>query len=209
MITPEDVQRMVAAHQQVRLALEQNQARQAAEILCKELSWLSETNGSFFQGLRSATETAAEHRAVAKDVLQNLTQFIDEEAAIFSGLKVDPARSRPVLGEVYGAMILVQDADLSPKSMERLQEVLGDAASLICKHSQGPMGRAVDWVMSWKGARILAGAAVTGANVAALTAPAFIPFLPAHAHICVGSMVVGTSAMKGDAKGLIDLFKLK
>jgi hypothetical protein len=209
MITPEDVQRMVSAHQQVRSALEQKEPRHAAEILCKELSWLSEANGSFFEGLRAATETAEEHRTGAKKVLENLAQFIDEEGAIFSRLKVDPAQYGPVLGNVYSALILVQEADLSPKSMAALQKVLGEAASLVCKHSQGPIGRAVDWVMSWKGTRILGGAAVTGANAAALVAPAFIPFLPAHIHICFGSMIVGTSAMKGDAKGLIDLLKPK
>jgi hypothetical protein len=71
--------------------------------------------------------------------------------------------------------------------------------------------RGVDWVVSWKGARILAGAALAGANGLAIGTPWLIPHpLSAHAGaVSTASITIGGALMKGDAFGILDLFKPK
>ena len=213
MIHPEDIQRLVDANAAVRDELKNNQPRAAAGIVCDELNWLS-TQGSFWKGLRDLSGTIEEHIADVSAVFTNLTDFIDAECQIFSALKIDSKKIEPVVGAVYADIGVIQRIDLENMTsvgFTNLQKHVEEAAKLVCKHRKNAILRGVDWVVSWKGARILAGAAVTGTNGLGLLSPLLIghPLTPLEKGVCVGSMTVGTAVMKGDAFGLLDLLKPK
>lgn len=201
MVTPEDVKRLVVAYEMVRGALDKRAPRQAAKILCKEFSWLLDEKGSFWAGVADATEGLNEYRAKEREILQNVTRLIEEEEAVFTRLRIKPSRTGPIIANVYGGLRLAERLGDAPSrdSLRVLREQLREATKLICREAKGPIRRGLDWVVSWKGATVLAGAAIASANVAVMV------FAQDHSISWV-SLKAGVKVMKGDLGGLIDLF---
>jgi hypothetical protein len=213
MIRIEDIKQLVRDNEEVRIQLANNQPRAAAQIVCDALNRLANQH-SFWLGLRDLSATLQNHAEGVSAVFTNLTDFIDAECAIFDALGLDPAKTEPVVGAVYGDLGVLQHIDLEDITgvgFTNLQKHVQEAAKLVCKYRKNVFRRGVDWVVSWKGARILAGAAVTGANGLALGTTVLVahPLTPVAASVSVGSMTVGTTLMKGDALGLLDLLKPK
>jgi hypothetical protein len=201
MIERKDVERLADAYAKVQAALEKNNPRKAATILCKEFNWLLDEKGSFWAGVADATEQLNVYRDKEREILNNVTKLIDEEAAIFARLKIKRSLTEPIIGIVYGRLRLAEGigGDLSRDSLGALREQLREAAKLICKQSKGRLRRSLDWVLSWKGATVLAGATIVGANVAVM-------ILAQNHAISLVSVKAGMKVMQGDLAGIIDLF---
>jgi hypothetical protein len=213
MIDADDIKRLVDANAAVRNELANKQPRAAAQIVCDQLNWLS-SQGSFWQGLRNLSETIEDHLARVSEVFTNLTEFIDAECQIFNTLGLDPEKTEPVVGAVYADIGVVQRIELENMTdvgFQNLKKHVEEAAKLVCKYRKSVVLRGVDWVVSWKGARILAGAAVAGANGLALLSPLLVghPLTPLEGAVAAGSITVGSTLIKGDAFGLLDLLKPK
>ena|ERR1700722_1242679 len=203
MISPEDVDRLVSAHENVTGALEKKAPRRGAKILCQEFKWLLEAKGTFWADVKSATETLNQYREKEREILSNIASLLEGEEQIFAELGIDPSRTGPILANAYGALKLAQVAedDLTIDALDMLRERLGKATELICRESRGRFRRGVDWVFSWKGATVLSGAAVVGGNVA-------ITAIPPHAHgaLSLVSVKSGIKVMRGEVEDILDLF---
>lgn len=203
MIQPDDVERMVAAHERVRKLLEAKEPRRAAKAVCEEFRWLLEDKGSFWAEVGDATKTLAEHRKQEQEILSRITQLLEAEESIFARLGIDASRSGPILANAYGGLLLVRgkelDIDPSPETLAVLRERLGKATELVCRESKGPLRQALDWAVSWKGATVLAGSAIVSANVA-------VTMLSQNHAVSWVSLKAGVKVMVGEIEGLIDLF---
>jgi hypothetical protein len=200
MITQEDLERLVGAHEKVKEALDQRAPRRAAKILCEELGWLVKEKGSFWDDVRDATKTLSEHREVEKKVIGNLPQLIEDEESIFERLGIDRDRSTPILRDVYGGVNLTTNTENpTPDSLKVLQERLDKARELVCKCSRGPIARGRDWLLSWRGLPVLAGTAIVGANVAVMIFP------PHVHHISWVSVKTGVKVARGNVDAIIDM----
>lgn len=202
MVEPADVDRLVASYEKVRRMLEAKEPRRAAKVVCQEFTWLLEDKGSFWAEVGKATASLKEHREQEQELLSQITQFLEAEEAIFARLGIDASRSGPILANAYSGLRLVRGEDLdndpSPETLAVLRERLGKATELVCRESKGPIRQALDWALSWKGATVLAGSAIVGANVAVTV------FSQNHAVSWV-SVKAGIKVMKGEIEGLIDL----
>lgn len=200
-MTPADVEKFVASYERVREALTQKTPRRAAKALCEELKWLVNDNGAFWARVPEMAATLEDQRDQEKEVLSSITRFIDAEGAVFAKLGIDPARYGPILGDVYSALRLASDLDASTTdaAFKNLRERLDKATILVCEHSKGRIRQAVDWVVSWKGASIIAGAATAGANVA-------IALHGEGGAVSSVSIKAGVKIMQRDIDGLIDMF---
>src|SRR5579863_7583774 len=198
MITPEDVERLLKAHENVSGALEKREPRGAARILCDEFNWLLKERGTFWADVKDATETLAQYREKEKRILSELASLVEQGEQIFAELGIDPSRTGPIIGNVYGALNLAQGLEGGPShdSLKVLQERLAIATNLICKERKGSIRRGVDWVLSWKGATVLAGAVIVGANIA-VTIPA-----PHHGAVSWVSVRAGLKVMRGELDGI-------
>jgi len=213
MITVDDIKMLVEAHASVRAELNKNEPRAAAAITCDALNWLV-NQGSFWEGLRDLSVPLQENVARVAAVLKNLTDFIDAECTIFDKLGLDPPVTEPIVCAVYADMGVLQQIDLdniTATGFANLRQHVREAASLVCGQRKNAFMRGVDWVVSWKGARILAGAGVTGANALALGTTFLVahPLTPVAASVSTASVTVGSALMKGNAFGLLDLLKPK
>jgi hypothetical protein len=198
MPTPSEVERLVAAYERVSATLEKKAPRRGAKILCEEFGLLINANRSFWEGVHDTTQALEERRSYDKEFLNNVRLLIDMEAQVFASLGIDESRSGPILSAVYGGLRLSEMGDDPvPDALAAVRRSLEDATKLVCKESTGLLGQATSWVLSWRGARVLAGAAVVGANIAVAHFD-----LGAVSHI---SVKVGAVIMKGDLGGIIDL----
>ena len=199
MITQEEVKRLVGAYENVVLALDQKNPRRAAKILCKEFRILLDEDGSFWAGVRDATETLEKNRKYDREMLNNIKRLINKEGAVFAHLKIKASRSGPILDAVYGGLKLAAtDDDPSPEALDALKRSLAQATDLICKEDKGLLGQACSWVLSLRGATVLAGAATAAANVV----------IAVHGELGVVSHLsvkAGVAVMRRDIGGIIDL----
>lgn len=202
MIEPGDVERMVKAHEKVRKMLEAKEPRRAAKIVCEEFKRLLEDKESFWAEVGDATKTLGEHRKQEREVLNKIAQFLEDEATIFARLGIDASRSGPIIANAFNGIRLVVGEDLendpSPDSLSVLRDRLAKATELVCKESKGRIRQALDWAVSWKGATILGGVAIVGANVAVTV------FSQNHAVSWV-SIKAGVKVMRGEIEGLLEL----
>ena len=219
MVKPEDVERLVEAHEKVRKALDEQKApRLAAKILCDELGRLVVGNETLWSGLGD-TKAIRDRQKLEKDVLVTIGDFINIEQRIFSDLGIDQSRATPIFGLVCDGLTEagIGNVDVSPsrESLRILRHLLTEAKDLICEKSKGPVQHAREWLVSWHGARVLAGGAVCLANAAGgsglimvggPTLPHLIPHAASH---CWLSIRLGMKVMKGDADGILDLLKPK
>jgi hypothetical protein len=209
MIEKKDIEHLVVAHEAIRQALEENDPRKAAKILCKEFKWLVEAKDSFWKHVKDATESLAEYKEKESRILNDIAKFMEEEHLIFSKLKIDASKCDPIIGDVYGALNLTYGLGdgPTPDSLDIIREKLIKATDLICRESKGPIRRGFDWVMSRKGAMFIGGAAIAGSNVAMLTGVvAAPPASPYIAGVSWASLGAGYKVMHGNIEGLIDLF---
>ena len=202
MITPADVKRLVDAHAEIR-ALCEKDPRKAAKLICEQFRWLLDEKSSFWAGLGSATAALQQYRTSEREILNNISAFIDQEASIFKKLKIKEQQYGPVIGDVFGALELARPnnpwQNPSPQALAVLKERLAKAADLICKESKGKIRRALTWAVSWKGATVLGGSAIVSANVAVTV------ISPAHHPISWLSIKSGIKVMRGELDALIDL----
>lgn len=202
MIANADLRRLVNAHGRVALAMEKNKPREAAKILCEEFRWLGQEKGSFWEQVHAGTGRLSDFQREENEVLGNLALLIEQEEAIFAKLGIPVSRSGPIIGNVYGALKWSQanNEGPSPESLAHLRTQLHAAEELICRESKSGIRRGVNWVLSYRGATILGGAAVMGANIAVFV------HLPHHGKYCWASAKAGYKVMQGDLTGIIDLF---
>lgn len=204
MINPADVKRLVDAHAQVRTALNDNDPRKAAKLICEQFRWLLDEQSSFWSGVGSATATLQQYRNSEREILSNLSSFIDQEAFIFKKLKIKEQQYGPVIGDVFSALQLARPnspwENPSPQALGVLKERLAKATDLICQESRSKLRRALTWAVSWKGATILGGSAIVTANVAVTV------ISPAHHPVSWLSVKSGIKVMRGEVDALIDLF---
>lgn len=90
-----------------------------------------------------------------------------------------------------------KDYDPSPQTFSDLRNALDRAAQVVCKHSKGRLARMRDFLLSWKGARALAGGAT-------LTANALI-FTQDGGAISWASVKAGIIIMKGNLEDITDV----
>jgi hypothetical protein len=201
MISAQDVEHLVIAYEEANRALERKAPRKAAKILCEEFNWLIKGHGSFFADVRDATLKLEEHQKQEEKVFRNIVALLDKEQQIFAELGIDPARTGPIVGDVYGALKLNEDLGKGPTSdgLKVLHESLAKATELICRETKGPIRRGFDWVFSRKGATVLGGAAVVGGNIAIMVAAH-------HAPVSWVSVKAGLKVMSGDIAGILELF---
>ena len=98
---------------------------------------------------------------------------------IFEKLGVDPLQAIALVGTVYadiGVLQHIDQEDVTAGGLDNLHQHVAEAAKLVCRARKSAFMRGVDWVVSWKGARILAGAAVAGANGPALGTTWLVPY---------------------------------
>jgi hypothetical protein len=212
-ITHDDIKRLVEANAEIRKQLNEGQARVAAGIACENLDWLT-SQGSFWHGLRDWSGTLQDHFARVSSVMNNLTDFIDAECMIFKELGFDTERTEAVVGTVYAEIGVLRDIDpedITVAGLTSLQKHVTEAAKSVCRQRKSPFMRGVDWVVSWKAARIFAGAAVAGANGLAIGTAWLAPHPLSHqaAAVSTASITIGGALMKWDAIGLLDLLKPK
>jgi hypothetical protein len=212
-ITHEDIERLVEANAEIRKQLQAGEPRMAAGIACENLDWLT-SQGSFWHGLRDWSGTLQDHFVNVSSVMNNLTDFVDAECMIFKELGFNIEKAEAIVGTVYteiGVLREIDPEDITVAGLTSLQKHVTEAAKAVCRQRKNPFMRGVDWVVSWKGARILAGAALAGANGLAIGTPWLIPHpLANHAGaVSTASITIGGTLMKGDALGLLDLLKPK
>ena len=214
MSNEEIVRNLSESCETVRIHLERKAPRKAAQAVCDGLRSLVNDNGSFWTNFYSASELLIKYQDGFKAVLDELVEFIDLEGAVLSRLGIDGAVSEPILADIYGMIALTQYAprDLTVAGLERLKEDVEKAAAIICENSKGPVRRAVDWVFSVKGLRILGGATVTAANFAVLHSPGIIaPYLspalkPFEEVLMPASISFGGWCMGEEASKVIKMF---
>jgi hypothetical protein len=190
----------------VRMHLERKAPRKAAQAVCDGLRGLVNDNGSFWANFASASEQLSKYQDDVKHVLYQLVEFVNLEGAVLPLVGVDIAASEAILSDVYGMTAI---------GLGILKKDIEQAADLICKNVHGPVRRAVDWVLSVKGLRILGGATVTAANFALLHSPGIIaPYVspalkPMSDLLLPASMSFGGWCMGEEAKKIIELLKPK
>jgi hypothetical protein len=198
-ITRDEVERLVGAYENVNTALERKAPRRGAKILCEEFRFLVHGNGSFWEDVRDLTKTREENLKYQREMLNNIRKLVDIEERVFTELGIDESRSGPILGRVYEGFRMVEAGNYpSVDALKTLKERLDTATSLVCKGSKGFMSQAASWLLSWKGASVLAGAAVAGANV----------IIAVHGELGVvshHSVTAGVAIMNRDVGGIIDI----
>jgi hypothetical protein len=209
MIKTADVEQLIQANERVRMALlrdptqlktAQSVARGAAGILCEELEALVHENSAFWEGLEDASTRLKKHRDREAEFFGNIRQLIEQEELVFAKLGIDQNRSADVIAQAYAALRIVSEyEDPSPSSLANLRNRITYAQKLVCEASKGPVRRTLDHYMGFKGARILAGAAVGGANAAVM--------LLDQGGLSWVSVKAGYHVMKGDVEGLMKLFE--
>jgi hypothetical protein len=208
----EDIQALAAAHDQIRRDLARDAPRKAAKLICKELSKLSEDNGSFWENIQEASAKAADQRSRRNEVLGNLIHFIDDEGEILRALGVEDSQAGAILSDVYSMAAITREVSdaLTPSALKLLREHTRAAAKIICEHSKGPFRRTVDWVFSTKGLKAIGGATIASANGFAILSsgiitPHLAPILiPKLAGIGSASLGVGLGMMGIEIKGITD-----
>jgi hypothetical protein len=208
---PLDLRHLVQAQNDIEEALRRHRDREAARIMCNEFKWLLNSNrsiwepvGEFARKLEAETlEQKTERRAAERQLLQTLATFVDKEQTIFEKFRVPPEKSAPVMDRVYSSLNVSSELpDLTPAALSQLRTNLAEAQELVCAHATTFMqrfGKGAARVVQSKAARVLAGAAVAGANV----------LIAVHDGGAVSSLSVkaGGIVMKGDIDGLADLLK--
>jgi hypothetical protein len=204
-ITREDVERLVTAHEKVHRALSKSEPRMAAQILCGEFRNLLAMQ-SFWQGVDSAPALFnPKDKEQAAMLVRNIPALLDDEAKAFAARGIEDNRANEVLLPVYAAFRLVSahlDDARTVDALGGLRAQLERATALVCQASQGPIRSALHRLVSWKGARVLAGAAVVAVNVV---------IAPNAAALSWTSVSFGITTMTGDLEDIIkalgDVFK--
>jgi rhodanese-related sulfurtransferase len=210
----ERVQRLVDAHHRVQTALNEEKApRLAAKILVEELRALAKTNEPFWIDIRDASKRPGDHRQ--EEVLVSISDLVEADARIFGGLGIDQSQSAPIIALVYGGLrqAAVRNLGVQPESLQKLRRLVSEATDFICAGNNGPVRHAQEWLVSWHGARVLAGAATCLANAAGVV-PATVSIASAgtnaipvlfHDSICWISIRAGVNVMTADLEGILDL----
>jgi hypothetical protein len=212
MINPEDIQHLIDAESRIRTALFppkhsftehfHSPGRRAASILCEEMTWLAKERPDFWRGLQEGSQELREYHDKQGQLFESIRDLVDLEIGAFEKLKIKEEDSLASLRWVYNALDIVEPVQgATPKALENLQNRLVIATDLVCKASKGVLRRAFDGVVSLKGIRIIAGAAVAGANVAV-------------AHFDLGvvswhSLTAGYLVMTNDVESIIKLLGKK
>jgi hypothetical protein len=215
MISPKDVKQLVKAHQKIHAALQApdrtltqrvfnplqvSPGKAAARVLCRELSWLVNTNTQFWKSLDEASSRLRVHKRNEGEYLKNIEQLLKDEEDIFHRLGVTPDESATVLSNAYGALRIARNMpDPTPDALGNLRDRLKKVAELVCGASRGPLQRAFGKLVSRKGAGIVAGAAVAGGNIA-------ISIMDQGTLSWV-SLKVGYHVMRGEYEELLEIFK--
>lgn len=194
-----DVEARIAAHQAVLAALNAGRPRVAATLLCDELSRLAD-DGDYWNELAETTAALGErHGALDGNLAADIRPLLLAEERIFARLGIDDARAREALGHAFGGLdLLGPDLPDPRRALGNLRDSIRVAADRVCAVRGTPLRQARDWVLSWKGLRVLAGAAVAGANVA-------VAFTADGGVVSWQSVKVGVAVMRGDVDNLIRL----
>ena len=175
--------------------------RKAARILCDELNWLVHERENLWRGLEEASERLSAYRESENELMMNLVRLIEQEAAVFYRLGIKEEDSSSVIGLTYDAIKMARDSeDPSPESLRNLRDRLRVGNELVCKAAQGPLSKAYDKLIGNKGARILAGGALAGANVA-------VSVIADSGAVSWVSLKAGYYVMSGKTDELIDLLE--
>lgn len=201
-ITKDDLKRQIEVHSQVQEALTFGKYRKAAELLCEEFKRLAGMD-SYWRDIGAALpKISKNHQVEGQKLLEQLIPLIHLESEVFRRLEIDEKKSNPVLANVYGSLdraIVKEGSKPSQDALLTLQRDLRVAAGLICAESKGTFQKACDFIMSWKGVRVLAGSATMTANV--------LIFAIDGGAISWTSLHAGMVVMQGNVKDLIDVLK--
>ncbi|MFN0140334.1 MAG: hypothetical protein ACKVQW_09640 [Pyrinomonadaceae bacterium] len=206
MIRKEDVERLISANARVQEILAQKpkgifgmlrtSPRKAARVLCDELAWMVHDNAAYWETLQEAGERLRVYREQAPELLNQIGNLVEKEQAVFRRLGINDAQSEAVISQVYSALRITKEYDEpSRDALANLKDRLAHAQELICKAARGRLSRVYDKVIGRKGAQVLAGGAVAGANVAILIVDQGV--------VSWVSLVAGFDIMRGDVKSLI------
>jgi hypothetical protein len=211
----ERVQRLAYAHHRVRKALDYEKApRLAANILAEELRGLGKANEPFWSDIRDASAFSGDRRR-EDEVPVGISELIEANARIFGRFGIDESQSAPIIALVYGGLRQagIEDLGVRAESLQSLRHLLSEVTDFICERSTGPVRHAHEWLVSWRGARVLAGTAICLANAAALV-PAPLSIARAgtaampeliHDSACWVSIRAGIVVMTADIEGILDL----
>lgn len=211
MVHRDDIARLVSAYKRVQEALDLGQGnplnpfkpapgRRAAQTLCQELGWLSHENGSYWEGLQEASSRLSKHRVSESEFFGCIGRLLEQEEAVFKKLGIDETTNSDILGHAYSALRIVGEYDdPSRDAIANLHDRLKQVTDLVCQASRGPLRRVSDKLIGYKGALMLAGATVGGANVA-------IAIIDQGA-LSWASLKAGYLIMKGEVGDLLDILK--
>lgn len=180
MVKPEHVQRLVDAYSRVDQALQQpdrswldkamqtvfdpkyeSPGREAAQIVCDELRWLAET-GDFWDGLAEATQQLDFN----VQALNQLQELLLAEEEVFRRLDIEDDKATKLIAETFqGITVLQNHPNPTRQTVERLKERVGRLIDPFCNATRNPLQRAFGRLIATKGRRILAGGAISGADV--------------------------------------------
>jgi len=143
----------------------------------------------------------SKYQKEGQEILYALPSLMDYENKILLKLKIRDATAQLVLRDVFGtlsgAMVASQNFDQTLLNLRALQEDLGKATALVCSAGRSRFQRARDYLMSWKGARVLAGGAVMAANVLVFTVDG--------GAFSWASVQAGAVIMSGNAVDLVNI----
>jgi len=199
-MTQKNVQRLVGAYTRVEAALKDEGPRAAAQIICEEFTQLLDQE-SFWQGFGTVVPKINQFQQEGQQILSSLPTLLDYETKVLGQLEVRDAAATLVLRDVFGALggaiNAHQNNAQTLNDLLHLRENLGKATTLICRASRSRFQRARDFLVSWKGARVLGGCTVVAANVVAFTVDG--------GAFSWASVQAGAVIMSGNVIDLIDI----
>jgi len=176
-INKEDIEKLLSGHEDVMAALARDRPRRAAQLLCENFEWLL-SRGEIWESIEVSLDEINEktrQENLEAQLLTNIVRFLEDEKLIFIRLDIDDSRVAPILDDAYRAVRMSAgdlDAGFGRDQIENLYRRLETAAKAICDEKRGKWGQFVRRIVCWKGAAVLGGAALAGANILALPADA-------------------------------------
>lgn len=200
-ITRNDLKKQVEVVKTIQKAIDEGHFQESARLLCEEFKRLLNMQ-SYWQDMGSTiAEINSKHAVQGRKFLGNLVRLVDAESQVFSKLDINDEDSRLVLGNAYGSLKLAmaqsKEYDPSPETFSNLKSALDRAKQVVCKNSKGRLARVRNFLLSWKGVRVLAGGATLTANV--------LIFPHDGGAISWASVKAGIIIMKGNLEDLTDI----
>lgn len=200
-ISRDDLNKQLDAVRKVKEFIDKEDYRVAAGLLCEEFRRLLDMQSFWFGIPDTLKDIAGVHAVSGRQLLNNLVPLVNAESTVFRKLGINDKDSKLLLETVYVslklALVKSDGFDPSPDALFTLKHALERATAIVCKKSDGPSGKIRDFLMSWKGLRVLAGGVTITANV--------LIFTHDGGAISWASVKVGLSIMNGNLEDIDQL----